>query len=177
MSRYHASLVRVARYYVASEATAEDRGARNVAGRPTGCRALRGSVVLQTWLFHILVNRARSIGERERRAVPVDPLSTERTVAADRFDQGGFWIDPPEPFTESIDNALANGPLVDWSRLDRATARAGAGGCNAARRRRTVHHGGRRTPRLTEANVRVILHRGRARIRSEVEASMRVGES
>jgi RNA polymerase sigma-70 factor (ECF subfamily) len=100
------------------------------------------------------------------------------TVAASRFDEGGVWRVPPVPFTDVIDESLSNERLL-----------------------RLVHESIRRLPEpqqavvtlrdveglstmevaelleLSEANVRVILHRGRARVRGDVEARMPGGGS
>jgi RNA polymerase sigma-70 factor (ECF subfamily) len=89
-----------------------------------------------------------------------------------------MWVDPPVPFTDTIDDALVNGPLVHLvhasiARLP-ATSRAvvtlrDVEGLSTAEVADLLE--------LTEANVRVILHRCRAKIRSEVEANMREGGS
>jgi RNA polymerase sigma-70 factor (ECF subfamily) len=178
VTRYHESLVRVARYYVANDATAEDVAQDTWIALLRGLERFEGRSTLKTWLFRICVNRARTTGVKEHRSIPVDVMAAEASVSPSRFNQGGMWVDPPVPFTDTIDDALVNGPLVHLvhasiARLP-ATSRAvvtlrDVEGLSTAEVADLLE--------LTEANVRVILHRCRAKIRSEVEANMREGGS
>ncbi len=178
VTRYHESLVRVARYYVANESSAEDVAQETWIAVLRGVDRFEGRSSFKTWLFRVLVNRARTAGVKEHRVVPVDPQTSERSVSPSRFDQGGTWIEPPVPFTEAIENGIVNEPIVrlvheSISRLPESS--------RAVVTLRDVQ--GLSTVEvadllgLSEANVRVILHRSRARIRSEVEAKMQVGGS
>jgi RNA polymerase sigma-70 factor, ECF subfamily len=176
--RYHESLVRVARYYVGSQASAEDVVQETWIAVLRGVDRFEGRSSFKTWLFRILVNRARTLGVKEHRTVPVDPLTSDRSVSSSRFDQGGHWSEPPVPFTDAIDDGIVNEPIVrlvheSIARLPEA-ARAvvtlrDVQGLSTAEVAELLG--------LTEANVRVILHRSRARIRTEVEAKMQVGGS
>jgi RNA polymerase sigma-70 factor (ECF subfamily) len=178
VGRYHESLVRVARYYVANDASAEDVAQDTWIAVLRGLERFEGRSTLKTWLFRICVNRARTTGVREHRSIPVDVMAAEASVSPSRFNQGGMWIDPPAPFTDAIDDALVNGPLVrlvhaSIARLP-ATSRAvvtlrDVEGLTTAEVAELLE--------LSEANVRVILHRCRAKIRSEVETDMREGGS
>jgi RNA polymerase sigma-70 factor (ECF subfamily) len=176
--RYHESLVRVALYYVNSHASAEDVAQETWIAVIKGVDRFEGRSSFKTWLFRILVNRARTTGVKEHRVVPVDPTDTGASVAARRFDEGGTWREPPVPFTETIDDAIGNERILHL-----------------------VHEAIRRLPEpqqavvtlrdveglstmevaqlleLSEANVRVILHRGRARVRGDVEAKLTGGGS
>ncbi|MGC2175006.1 MAG: RNA polymerase sigma factor [Acidimicrobiales bacterium] len=178
VSRYHEPLVRVARYYVANDASAEDVAQDTWIAVLRGIERFEGRSTLKTWLFRICVNRARTAGVKEHRTIPVDVMAAEASVSPSRFNQGGMWADPPVPFTDTIDDALVNGPLVHLvhasiARLP-ATSRAvvtlrDVEGLSTAEVAELLE--------LSEANVRVILHRCRAKIRSEVEANMREGGS
>ena len=174
--RYNATLIRIALYYVNTQASAEDVAQDTWIAVLRGIDRFEGRSSFKTWLFHILVNRARTTGTREHRSILVDPTSSESSVAASRFDEGGTWRVPPEPFTDAIDTAVSNEKIV-----------------------RLVHEAIARLPEpqqavvtlrdveglstmevsalleLSEANVRVILHRGRARVRNEVETKMTGG--
>jgi RNA polymerase sigma-70 factor (ECF subfamily) len=178
VTRYNESLVRVARYYVGSQASAEDAAQETWIAVLRGVDRFEGRSSFKTWLFRILVNRARTLGVKEHRTIAVDPLTTDQSVSPSRFDQGGHWSAPPVPFTEAIEDGIVNEPLV--RRVHESIARLP----EAARAVVTLRDvQGLSTTEvaevlgLTEANVRVILHRSRARIRSEVEANMRVGGS
>jgi RNA polymerase sigma-70 factor (ECF subfamily) len=178
VTRYHESLVRVARYYVGSEASAEDVAQETWIAVLRGVDRFEGRSSFKTWLFRILVNRARTAGVKEHRVIAVDPQMSDISVSPSRFDQGGQWSEPPVPFTDAIEDGIANEPLVrlvheSIARLPEAP--------RAVVTLRDVQ--GLSTTEvaellgITEANVRVILHRSRARIRSEVEAKMQVGGS
>lgn len=178
VSRHQESLVRVARYYVASDQSAEDVVQDTWIAVLRGLERFEGRSSLKTWLFRICVNRARTTGVKEHRVIPVDVLAAEASVAPSRFNQGGMWVDPPVPFTDTVDDAITNGPLVrlvheSIARLP-ATTRAvvtlrDVEGLSTAEVAELLE--------LSEANVRVILHRCRAKIRAEVEANMREGGS
>ena len=176
VGRYHASLVRVALYYVNSEASAQDVAQETWIAVMKGVERFEGRSSFKTWLFRILVNRARTLGVKEHRTVPVDPTDPGASVAARRFDEGGTWREPPVPFTERVDDAINNERIL-----------------------RLVHDAIRRLPEtqravvtlrdvqglstmevaqlleLSEANVRVILHRARARVRGDVETKLKGG--
>jgi RNA polymerase sigma-70 factor (ECF subfamily) len=178
VSRYHEPLARVARYYVSNDASAEDVVQDTWIAVLRGLERFEGRSTLKTWLFRICVNRARTTGTKEHRTIPVDVMAAEASVSPSRFNKGGMWIDPPAPFTDAIDDALVNGPLVHLvhasiARLP-ATSRAvvtlrDVEGLTTADVAELLE--------LSEANVRVILHRSRAKIRSEVEEAVREGES
>jgi RNA polymerase sigma-70 factor, ECF subfamily len=67
VGRYHASLVRVARYYVNSDASAQDVAQETWIAVMKGADRFEGRSSFKTWLFRILVNRARSLGVKEHR--------------------------------------------------------------------------------------------------------------
>ena len=112
----------------------------------------------------------------EHRVVAVD-ITSDRSLLAGRFNEHGMWSDPPAPFTDSVDDAIVNAPIV---RLVHESIARLPDAARAVVTLRDVQ--GLSTTEvaelleLSEANVRVILHRSRARIRSEVEASMRAGQ-
>jgi RNA polymerase sigma-70 factor (ECF subfamily) len=168
--RYQASMIQVARYYVGSQATAEDVVQETWVAVFRGIGTFEGRSTFKTWLFRILANRAHSAGVREHRSVPVDPQSAGSTVAVSRFDDGGMWTEPPVPFEEAIDDAQSDPALVNLVRsvidgLDEpgktvVTLRDVEG---LSTREAADILG------LSEANVRVILHRTRAKIREAIE--------
>ena len=91
-------------------------------------------------------------------------------MAVSRFDDGGMWTEPPVPFEEAIDDAQSDPALVNLVRsvidgLDEpgktvVTLRDVEG---LSTREAADILG------LSEANVRVILHRTRAKIREAIE--------
>src|SRR5689334_12200483 len=86
---HHASLRRVARLYVASAAIADEVVQDTWLGVIQGIWAFEGRSSLKTWIFRILVNRARTRAVREGRSAPfTDPLSTLDGAGAEPFDPG-----------------------------------------------------------------------------------------
>ena len=82
VDRYTASLLRLARTLVGSQAVAEEVVQETWLGVLQGIDRFEARSSFKTWLFRILVNRARTRGEREGRATPV---SDEPAVDATRF--------------------------------------------------------------------------------------------
>jgi RNA polymerase sigma-70 factor (ECF subfamily) len=168
--RYHSTLVKVARYYVASAASAEDVAQDTWIAVLKGIEKFEGRSSLKTWLLRICVNRARTSGVKEHRSIPVDPNDSGPSVSAHRFDQGGFWSDPPVPFTDAIDRRLDNAALL--SAVRDAIDALGEPQLSVVTLRDVEGLSTQEVAALlgiSEANVRVILHRGRARVRGTVE--------
>jgi RNA polymerase sigma-70 factor (ECF subfamily) len=173
VTRHHAAVVRVAGYFVADRAAAEDAAQDTWLAVLRGLDRFEGRSSFTTWLFRITANRARSLGTRDRRVVPVDLTDPSAAVDPHRFDDGGMWTDPPVPFTDLVEG-----------RIDmHATAKAlGVALSELPEPQRTVvtlrDVNGLSTTEvadlleLTEANVRVIVHRGRSRLRARLEELM-----
>ena len=168
--RYQASMIQVARYYVGSQATAEDVVQETWIAIFRGIGKFEGRSTFKTWLFRILANRARSAGVREHRSVPVDPQTAGSTVAASRFDHGGMWTEPPVPFEEGVVNAQSDPALIDLVRS--VIDGVDEPGKTVVTLRDVEGLSTREAADilgLSEANVRVILHRTRAKIREAIE--------
>lgn len=170
VTRHHPSVVRVAGYFVSDRATAEDVAQDTWLAVLKGLDGFEGRSSFATWLLRIAANRARSRGTADRRMVPVDPSGPWHAVDGSRFDAGGAWTSPPAPFTDLVEG-----------RIDQKAAAAAIGEALAElpEPQRTVvtlrDVDGLSTAEvatlleLTEANVRVIVHRGRARLRARLE--------
>jgi RNA polymerase sigma-70 factor (ECF subfamily) len=172
VNRFHGPLLRLASAFVPSRAVAEEVVQDTWLGAIRGIDRFEGRSSLKTWLFRILVNRARSAGVRERRHVPV--LSPdEPAVAPERFAPDGRWREPPVPWTDEAD--------------DRIVARQAAGAI--AKGLAELPENQRRVVLLrdvegvasaevcdmlgiSDANQRVLLHRGRSRMRSVLETAL-----
>lgn len=176
VKRYHSMLVRVARCYVPGDAQAEDVAQDTWVAVIRGLDRFEGRSSFKTWLFAIAANRARSSGGREMRTVPVDPIGAEPGVDPARFNDAGMWSDPPVPFTDRVDDAAGDATLV-------AAVRAAIDDLPDPHRLvvtlRDVE--GLSTTEvatllgLSQGNVRVVLHRGRGKVRAAVEAKLRGG--
>jgi RNA polymerase sigma-70 factor (ECF subfamily) len=176
VANYHSSIIRLARYYVGDDQAAQDVAQDTWMAVIRGADKFEGRSSVKTWLLRICANRARSMGARLGREVPVAPAN-ERSAIADRFDAGGLWKDPPAPFTEAVEFRSDSAQLVAAVReairslpephATVVTLRDVEGLSNEEVAQLTG---------LTSGNVRVILHRGRLRVRAAVDGSGREGE-
>ncbi len=105
VARHQAALLRLARTYVSSAAIAEEVTQDTWLAVLRGLAGFEGRSTFRTWLFQILVNRARSTGVREHRSVAVGDAGP--VVDASRFDASGAWMSPPQHWVEDSDERLA----------------------------------------------------------------------
>ena len=175
VERYHASLLRLAQTMVPSRAIAEEVVQETWLGVVRGIGRFEGRSSLRTWLFHILVNRARTTGVRENRRAPA---FTEWVPAVEpsRFGKDGAWVDPPTPWPDDIDDRLAAEMMAGRVRarlshlpdLQRQVVTLrDLEGMGAAEVCQLLG--------ISDANQRVLLHRGRSRIRSMLERELGKG--
>ncbi|MGB9151717.1 MAG: sigma-70 family RNA polymerase sigma factor, partial [Alphaproteobacteria bacterium] len=106
---YQSSILAIARNYVNTPATAEDVAQDTWIAVLRGAEKFEGRSSFKTWLFQIAANRARRTGTREHRVISVDPVDP---VASSRFNSGGMWNEPPEPFTELLAKQLDNANVL-----------------------------------------------------------------
>src|SRR5690242_16931495 len=86
VDQHHASMVRVARLYVASVAAAEEVAQEAWLGVLQGLARFEGRCTVKAWIFAIVANCAKSRGVRDRRTVPMSSLA--------RDDDGGPSVQP-----------------------------------------------------------------------------------
>jgi RNA polymerase sigma-70 factor (ECF subfamily) len=173
VEKYHASMLRVARSYVPSEAIAEEAVQDTWIGVVRGVDKFEGRSSFRTWLFRILINRARTAGVREPRHLPLG--DAEPAVAASRFTPAGAWAEPLEGWVTDADDRLVARTWSDALRtaLDELPARQrevvvlrdveGLSSLDVAD-----------LLGVSEGNQRVLLHRGRSRLRSLLEHELSV---
>jgi len=180
VARWSPSMMRVARLYVPSAAVAEEVVQETWLAVLTGLERFEERSSLRTWVFSILVNRARTRGERERRTVPFGALAREEVegefaaVDPERFvregDAVGAWAAPPVRWWEQPEKALQS---------DEAVARIEAEIAKLPETQRLVitmrdvaglsSEEVRHALDLSETNQRVLLHRARAKVRAALE--------
>jgi RNA polymerase sigma-70 factor, ECF subfamily len=178
VKRYHASLKRVARAYVSTDAVAEEVVQDTWLAIIDGLHRFEQRASLKTWMFHILANKAKTRGVRERRTVPFSSLGPgeegEPTVSPDRF-QGegdawpGHWAAPPRAW-EDPERRLAS--LEARERLRAAIATLPERQQAVLTLRDVEGLSAEEVSDLldlTPGNQRVILHRARAKVRAELE--------
>ena len=174
VTRYNPSLLRLARTFVPSDAVAEEVVQDTWIGVLRGVDRFEGRSSFKTWLFRILVNRARSTGVREHRTIPVDP--TVPAVGADRFDASGAWAEPLVPWESDADDRVV---AATWA----PRLRQALDGLPDRQRDVVVLRDVEGMSSedvcdvldISEGNQRVLLHRGRSRLRSELEAEFGAG--
>jgi RNA polymerase sigma-70 factor, ECF subfamily len=170
VSRHHDSMVRLAAMFV-PEAAAEEVVQDTWMVVVRGIDRFEGRSSLKTWLMRIVANRARSAGVKERRSLPLDDV--ERAVGAHRFDRTGAWAVPPVPWVEQADDRLAAGafgPMMRTALLDLPSLQ---------RQVVSLRDVDGLTSRevcdvldISEGNQRVLLHRGRSRLRQTLETEL-----
>ncbi|MGE0327783.1 MAG: RNA polymerase sigma factor [Polyangiaceae bacterium] len=166
---YHARLIRLALGFVETRAAAEEVVQDTWLGVVKGLPTFEQRASLKTWIFSILINRARSRGAREgrHRDVFVDQ-ATVMGVGATDFTAEGRWSSPPTPWeTPLVERALSDRRALERlaEALDQLPQQQravvvlrdvegldGSEVCNVLG--------------ITETNQRVLLHRGRTRLRA-----------
>ena len=109
VDRYHASLVRLARAFVSSQAVAEEVAQETWMAVLKGLPRFEGRASLKNWLFRILSNRAKTRGVREGRTIPFTAMGSGDAgdaVDADRFGENGSWFNVPRPWLTQPDRRL-----------------------------------------------------------------------
>lgn len=174
VDRLQGRLLRLAMGFVGERSVAEEVVQDTWVAVFKGLAAFEGRSSLDTWVFSILCNRARTRGVREKRTVPFSAISDdggEAVLERERFDAKGGWASPPRRWDEedpeklllrrevmvvlkdAIDNLPATQRIVitlrDVEGLDSAEV------CNVLE--------------ISETNQRVLLHRARARLRTALE--------
>ena len=166
--RYHDSMIRLASSFVPSRAVAEEVVQDTWMGVLRGIGGFEGRSSFRTWLFRILVNRARTAGARERRSVAIGDAGP--AVDQSRFDAAGAWVAPPEQWIEDIDDRLRAGKMAHRirsaieelpSRQREVVTLRDVDGLSSDE----VCH----VLEITDGNQRVLLHRGRSRVRQVLE--------
>lgn len=182
VTRYQASMLRIAQLYVSSRAAAEDVVQETWIGVLRGLDTFAGRSSLRTWIFRILTNRAKTRGVREGRTIPFAALQSaddeagEPTVDADRFwpadhpQWANVWVSYPRQWGQFPEERALSAELQQVVRQSiemlPATQRAvislrdiegitSEEVCNVLE--------------ISESNQRVLLHRARAKVRRAVE--------
>ena len=178
---YSASLLRLAVTFVQDASVAEEVVQETWMAVVTGIGRFEGRSSVKTWLFKILTNKAKTRALREKRTIPFSAFDDrdqgdEPAVDAARFlpashpQWPGHWATPPQPWSmgpegTALDHetlAVLRGALEDLPRTQRVVvALRDVHGWPAADVCAALD--------LSEANQRVLLHRGRSRLRAVLE--------
>lgn len=179
--RNQAALLRFALAFLPNRALAEEAVQDAWAAVIGGLPSFEGRSSLRTWIFRILANRAKTRLARERRSVPFSALEEfdldEPAVDPARFSGNGGWTEPPvgatddgpekrlihkeaircleQAMQELTPNQRAVVTLRDVEDLDSDEVRSVLG--------------------VAENNQRVLLHRGRSKLRQTLEEHVTYG--
>jgi len=171
VARHQAMLLRLARSFVSSSAIAEEVVQDTWLGVLRGIDGFAGRSSLRTWLLRILVNRARSTGVREDRSVAVGDAGP--VVDRSRFDVSGAWMAPPEHWVEDANDRLLAQALAQ--RIEDVLAELPGRQREVLLLRDVEGLSSQEVCEaldISEGNQRVLLHRGRSRLREALEAEL-----
>ncbi|MDF0666858.1 MAG: sigma-70 family RNA polymerase sigma factor [Nitrospira sp.] len=180
VNKHHDVLIRMAIGYVADREAAEEVVQDTWMAVIEGLNRFEGRSSLRTWIFGIMIHKAKDRGVREKRHRTFSSFESadddsEEAVDPSRFHRSGEWAGswalPPQPWDDQTpEKLLASQQAVDaMNRAIEALPRAlkdvlilrdveGVGTtevCEALR--------------ITETNLYVRLHRARERVRQAVE--------
>jgi RNA polymerase sigma-70 factor (ECF subfamily) len=167
VDRYHTTLLRFALGFVPSAAVAEEVVQETWLAVVRGIDRFEGRSSLKTWLFRIVANRARTVGVRERRQ---SSEGHHPAVDPARFGGDGAWVVPPETWTDDVVERLVAGQEAE--RIKACLAGLPDGQRQVVLLRDVEGLSSREVCDvlgLSEVNQRVLLHRGRSRVRQALE--------
>lgn len=174
--RLHGSLIAVAAAVIGSRAQAEEVVQDAWLAVFAGIDRFEQRSSLTTWLFSIVLNRARTRAGREARLVGLPTLAGgepgERAVPRSAFQPDGHWIEPPRLWDELNPERVVAGRQL-WEHVQAAIERLPPGqravlilrdieGCTAEDACTLLE--------ISAENQRVLLHRARGRIRAAIDA-------
>jgi RNA polymerase sigma-70 factor (ECF subfamily) len=175
--RFHASLVRFAASIIGSHAQAEEVVQDSWLAVYAGVGRFEGRSSLVTWIFSIVMNRAKTRVSREGRLVGLGALMegtdpAERGVPLTEFRPDGHWIEVPRLWDELDPERIVGGRQL-WDQVQAVIDRLPAGQRAVILLRDMEGRDAEETCALLEIsaeNQRVLLHRARSRIRREIDA-------
>ena len=182
--RHQPAMLRLAEMYVSSRAVAEEVVQETWIGILKGLPTFEGRSSLRTWMYRIVTNVAKTRGVREGRSVPFSALADgtdDDPVDASWF-QGandpfpGGWRTFPDDWRGIPEERLLGRETLDH--ITRALDSMPAAQAEVVRLRDVQGWSSDEVCNaldLTETNQRVLLHRGRSRIRRELDAYLSDG--
>lgn len=177
--KHHPAMLRLASAYVPTRAVAEEVVQDAWIGVLRGLDGFEARSSLKTWIFRIVVNRAKTRGQQERSSVPFSSVEgtdvDAPTVDPDRFfplgdESEGGWASAPASWESIPEERLLSGETL--ARVRESIERLSPN----QRRVITLRDVEGWTPaevravlEIGEVNQRVLLHRARAKVRGDLE--------
>jgi RNA polymerase sigma-70 factor (ECF subfamily) len=174
--RFHASLVSVANSIIGSRAQAEEVVQDAWLAVFSGIGRFEGRSSVVTWLFSIVLNRARTRASREGRLVGLPALMTGtepggRAVPLSAFKPDGHWAEVPRLWDEIDPERIVGGRQL-WDHVQAVIEKLPAGQ-RAVIILRDMESGSAEEAcellGISAENQRVLLHRARGRIRQAID--------
>jgi RNA polymerase sigma-70 factor (ECF subfamily) len=183
LAAWSPGMLQVARAYVADEHAAEDVVQEAWLGVLRGIETFEARSSLRTWIYQIVINRAKTRGVRDARVVPMTSLTPlaedfDATVDPARFRGPGdpyprHWRDAPSAWPTPETDLLTK---EIYQQLDRAIEALPARQRIVITLRDIAGYSGDEVCDfldITPANQRVLLHRARAAIRAALDGYLR----
>jgi len=175
--RFHGSLVGVAAAIIGSHAQGEEVVQDAWLAVHAGIGRFEGRSSLITWLFSIVLNRARTRASREARTVGLPDMADgggpgERAVPLSAFQPDGHWVEAPRLWDEVDPERIVGGRQL-WDHVLAAIERLPAGQRAVLILRDIEQREAEEACALLDIsaeNQRVLLHRARGRIRATIDS-------
>jgi RNA polymerase sigma-70 factor (ECF subfamily) len=180
VERYGPAMLRLARMYVPTRAIAEDVVQEAWLGVLKGLDGFQGRSSLRTWIFRILVNTAKTRGQRESRSIPFSSLwaadpELEPAVEPERFRPAGdqwpnSWLDKPTSWEGVPEDRLLSQETFD--RIRESIDLLPPNQREVIRLRDVLGWSSEEVCDaldISATNQRVLLHRARSKVRAALE--------
>jgi RNA polymerase sigma-70 factor (ECF subfamily) len=177
VKRYHPGMIRVARIYVHDRSVAEEVAQEAWLGVLRGLDNFQARSSLKTWIFRIVLNCARARASREQHSIPFSAADealidgAEPAVDASRFrgpddPYHGGWVSFPQSWGQAPEQRVLSGEVrrLIGDAVDQlppaqreVVVMRDVHGWTADEVCQVLH--------VSESNQRVLLHRGRSKLR------------
>jgi RNA polymerase sigma-70 factor (ECF subfamily) len=176
IDRHHGSMLRIARIFVDDEAAAEEVVQETWVAVIGGLDDFEERSSLKTWIFSILSNQAKSRARTDARTKSWSSLfdagmDEELSAESERFDGSGRWKSPPIPWKFDPEERMMKHKLLEV--VQQALDALPASQRGVVWLRDVEGLSSEEVCQvfdLTAGNQRVLLHRGRAKVREAVES-------
>ncbi len=159
--RYYPSMLRVALNFVRSPEEAEEVIQEAWIGALSGIERFEGRSSFRTWLFRILINRARTRGKRESRFVPFSALGPADAEYRHYEQTTSPAANPEEAVLDAELRILLEAAVATLPRMQRLVlTMRDIEGWSAEETCEALE--------ISPANQRVLLHRARLKVRQQL---------
>jgi RNA polymerase sigma-70 factor (ECF subfamily) len=182
VQRHHGGLLRLAQTFVNNRAIAEEVAQETWVAVLQGIDRFEGRSSLKTWIFQILINRAKTRGVREARSINFSAMSDvdsesgycsvdpSRFLSSDDPHHPGDWVSQPQDWDRTPEQLLLSQEC--WILIEQAIASLPELQKEVITLRDVQGWDNEEicvVLRITECNCRVLLHRARSRVRQALE--------